>query len=133
MPHSDPPLQPATNKVSLATAKCIPVFIAAVVVYVSYAITGPLGISYLIKERGDVTIAVAVVAAWFVLLVPVAVTWVRLLGVVFGSSGFVPRSEEVGGDNLEEWWGRDVFICMSLVFIAPGGIHCAALQRSSEE
>ena len=117
MPHPDdpPPPLPATNKVSLATAKCIPVFIAAVVVYVSYAITGPLGITYLIKERDEVVIGIAVVAAWYVLLVPVAVTWVRLLGVVFGSSGFVPRGEEVGGDTLEEWWGRDAFVCTSLM------------------
>ena len=75
-------------------------------------------------------IGIAVVVAWFVLLVPVAVTWVRLLGVVFGGSGFVPRGEEVGSKHLEAWWGRDAFVCKSLLtHLIWWKIHRAALSR----
>ena len=128
MPHSSrPSTPPTTNKVSLATAKCIPVFIAAVVLYVSFTITGPLGISYLIIQKHELATGIAVVVVWFVLLVPVAVTWARLLGVVFGDAGFVPRGEEAeqqekgkreGSLGLEEWWGRDVFVCTSIILMS---------------
>ncbi|KAK5136732.1 hypothetical protein LTR08_002386 [Meristemomyces frigidus] len=119
-PPPPPPPPPETNKVSLATARCIPVFIAAVVVYVSYTITGPLSISYIIGEQHRLATGIAVTVAWFVLVVPVAVAWARLLSIVFGDSGFVPRGEDVGdggarereaGLGLEAWWGRDVFVC----------------------
>ena len=109
--------QSPRNKVSLGTAKAIPVLLALVVAYCSYVVVGPLSIDYLINNKSDrkprVAAGIAVPIVWFALLLPVAATWVRLLTIVFGDPGYV--SQGYGKDDSldvpDEFWMRDVFVC----------------------
>ena len=110
-------------KVSLATAKVVPVFLGLIIAYVSYSITGPLTIQFLFNPPDEVperiTIGIAIVIAYYVLLVPVAAAWIRLLVVVLRSPGYVPLGSERTGEEaepasgLESFWMRDVFACDS--------------------
>jgi len=104
------------NKVSLGTAKAIPVFLALIVAYCSYVVVGPLSINYLINntERTPrVAAGIAIPIVWFALLLPVVATWVRLLTVVFGDPGYVPQghSKEESSEVPPQFWMRDVFAC----------------------
>lgn len=90
--------QTPVNKASLATAKVVPVFLALVVAYCSYVVVGPLSIEYLLNGTDErphrIAAGVAIPIVWFSLLVPVAVTWLRLLVVVFGDPGYVPCGDD---------------------------------------
>ncbi|KAK5113027.1 hypothetical protein LTR85_011049 [Meristemomyces frigidus] len=107
--------QPPTNKVSLATAKVVPVFLVLVVAYCSYVVVGPLSIEYLLNnsERRRIAAGIAIPIVWFALLVPVAATWLRLLLVVFGDPGYLPCGDETEKDQQPppEFWMKDVFVC----------------------
>lgn len=39
----------ARNKVSLVTAKVVPIFLSLIIAYTSYVITGPLAVGYLLN------------------------------------------------------------------------------------
>ncbi|KAI5361839.1 Putative palmitoyltransferase, DHHC domain-containing protein [Septoria linicola] len=112
-----------TNRVSVGTARVIPVLLVLIVGYASYVIIGPLCINYLInppeeKPRRLVT-AIALIAVYFVLLIPVATSWLRLLLAVLLDPGYVPRGSDdqqyptiaQPQPGLEEFWTRDVFVC----------------------
>ena len=101
------------NKASLATAKVVPVFLTLCVAYASYVVVGPLSIEYLINDNERITAGIAIPIVWFFLLLPVAVTWVRLLSVTVGSPGYVPFGEDATSpdDPPGEFWMRDVFVC----------------------
>ncbi|KAK6392327.1 hypothetical protein LTR65_003783 [Meristemomyces frigidus] len=112
MASKDYSTQP-TNKVALATAKVVPVFLALIVVYCSYVVVGPLSIEYLLNnsEKRRIAAGIAIPIVWFVLLVPVAATWLRLLVVVFGDPGYVPCDGAL--QPPAEFWMKDVFVCTS--------------------
>lgn len=108
--------QSPRNKVSLGTAKAIPVFLALIVAYCSYVVIGPLSIDYLInnKERNRrVAAGIAIPIVWVILLLPVAATWVRLLTIVFRDPGYVPQGHDKDDHSEEaaDFWTRDVFVC----------------------
>ena len=84
------------NNASVATAKAIPIFLALIVGYSSYAITGPLAIQYLLPKR--VAVGLAIPVAYYFLLIPVAATWLRLLIVVWAEPGYVPRGVAQDGE-----------------------------------
>ena len=112
----------ARNRVSLATAKVVPVFLSLIVAYTSYVITGPLTISYLLNPPEDVperlSAGIAIAIAYYVLLLPVIATWMRLLLVVWRDPGYTelgaPRkgTETAPAPGLEEFWVKfDAFVC----------------------
>ena len=111
----------AHNKVTVATARAIPVFLALIIAYVSYAITGPLVIEFLLNPPRDVPRRVdaglVIVIVYFNLLIPVGATYLRLLVVVFSHPGFAPpgiHRENVDTEpapGLEEFWEKEVFAC----------------------
>lgn len=112
----------ARNRVSLATAKVVPVFLSLIVAYASYVITGPLVINYLLNPPHDVpqrlSAGIAIAIAYYVLLLPVIATWLRLLLVVWREPGYIevgdPRkgTETTPAPGLEEFWSKfDVFVC----------------------
>ncbi|KAF2768303.1 hypothetical protein EJ03DRAFT_248482, partial [Teratosphaeria nubilosa] len=104
---------------SLQTARAIPGFLVLVVCYVSYVVVGPLAIDYLfnppkgVQKRVPAGIAITIV--WFILLIPVAFTYLRLLTVVLRNPGYVPLGKETENDEqphpAPEFWTRDVFVC----------------------
>ena len=113
---ADSPHNGRSSKVSMATAKGVPVFLILIVAYVSYILVGPLAISYLINNpdhsRQNIAAGIAFPIVWFFLLIPVAVTYIRLLLVVNFDAGYVP----LGHDGLEKepppaFWMREVFVC----------------------
>ena len=111
----------AQNKVSLATAKVVPVFITLIFGYGSYAITGPLCIQFLlnpppgIPRRTSAGLAIPIV--FYLLLILVGATWLRLLIVVWQDPGYIPLgsprqdNENEPAPGLEEFWTRDAFVC----------------------
>ncbi|EME84688.1 uncharacterized protein MYCFIDRAFT_152906 [Pseudocercospora fijiensis CIRAD86] len=121
-------MPPSRNRVSVATARFIPVFLVAIVVYASYTVVGPLSIDYLINDPNDadidrkqrLTAGLAIPIVYFVLLIPVAIAWLRLLVTVLRDPGYVPLGAEEKIERpsilqpqpgLEAFWMRDVFVC----------------------
>ncbi|KXS99476.1 hypothetical protein AC578_3762 [Pseudocercospora eumusae] len=121
-------MPPSRNRVSVATARFIPVFLVAIVVYASYTVVGPLSIEYLINEPDNagiewkqrLTAGLTIPIVYVMLLIPVAISWLRLLVTVLRDPGYVP----LGADDkierpsilqpqpgLEAFWMRDVFVC----------------------
>jgi palmitoyltransferase len=111
------------NKVSIATARVVPVFVALIIAYASYVITGPLAIQYLLNPpRGlprRVVVGLAIPIAYLALLIPVAVTWLRLFLVVWRDPGYTALGPKEGysihgpAPGLESFWQRDAFVCDS--------------------
>lgn len=103
------------NRVSLATAKVVPAFLTLIVAYASYVVVGPLSIGYLLnndQREPRIAAGIAIPIGWFVLLIPVVTTWIRLLLVVSTSPGYIPYGEEESpGPPPPEFWMRDVFVC----------------------
>ncbi|KAK3676979.1 Palmitoyltransferase pfa5 [Recurvomyces mirabilis] len=114
---ADRPIQVTQqNKVSLATAKVVPVILVLIVAYCSYVVVGPLSINYLINAPDDlkprVAAGIAIPIVWFALLIPVAATYLRLLLVVFLAPGYTDiGNEKLRDDPSPEFWMRDVFVC----------------------
>lgn len=111
-------------KVSLATARVIPVLLVLVASYGSYVVVGPLSINYLLNppdgQEADTVTGLAIPIAYFILLLPVAASWLRLTLVVLNDPGYIPQGPdrappgESGTNNppgLEYFWQRDAFIC----------------------
>lgn len=109
------------NKVSIATARVVPVILALIVAYVSYVIVGPLCINYLINSPKDIppriNAGIALPIVWFIILIPTAVTWFRLCWVVFLDPGYIPQTnyewleDTPAPPGLEDFYKRDVFVC----------------------
>lgn len=112
---------PERRKGNVVVARIIPIFIFLVAAYVGYTITAPLAIHYLLNppegHERRVTAGLAIPIAFLGLLIPVAVTWLRLLLVVWYSPGYVPLGPRRRGQEaepapgLEEIYHRDVFAC----------------------
>ncbi|KAL4896092.1 DHHC palmitoyltransferase-domain-containing protein [Aspergillus ambiguus] len=85
------------RRVNIAIARVIPPILLAIVVYACYAITKPLCIDYLLRplpkypHHPRVGAGVAILVVYYVILIPVLVTYVRLLYNVVWNPGFLPR------------------------------------------
>ncbi|KAE8386329.1 zf-DHHC-domain-containing protein [Aspergillus alliaceus] len=85
------------RRVSIAVARIIPLVLLCTVIYASYAITKPLCIDYLIHplpkyDRSPrIGTGAAIVTVYYVFLIPVIVTYLRLLYNVIWNPGFLPR------------------------------------------
>ncbi|GIZ45717.1 hypothetical protein CKM354_000887200 [Cercospora kikuchii] len=111
------------NRVSLWTARVIPVLLVLIVGYASYVIVGRLCINYLFNPPDNkprrLTSGIVMLAVYFVLLIPVATSWLRLLLAVAISPGYVPQGRDdqqrptivEPQPGLEAFWMRDVFVC----------------------
>ena len=114
-------LPSARNRVSLGVARVVPIFLVLITAYVSYAITGPLAVEFLLNPPHGVakriTIGLTLPIIYYLLLIPVAATWLRLLLVVWREPGYVPlglprqESDTAPAPGLEGFYGRDVFVC----------------------
>lgn len=116
------PRSNASVKASIWTARFIPAFLVAIVIYASWAVVDPLSINYLINPPRDdiprrISAGIAIPIVYFVLLIPVATTWLRLLLVVLRDPGYIPRGPEEErrlsepAPGIEDFWTRDVFVC----------------------
>ncbi|GAB1729012.1 hypothetical protein NU195Hw_g3322t1 [Hortaea werneckii] len=104
------------NKVSLASAKAVPIFLSLLVVYASYVVVGPFSIDYLINnedpEKRNISAGIALPIVWFVLLIPVATSYARLLYVVSKDPGYIPFGDDEAAEAPPpDFWMRDVFVC----------------------
>ncbi|GIJ85796.1 palmitoyltransferase pfa5 [Aspergillus pseudoviridinutans] len=87
----------ADKRVNLAVARIIPPILIGVFGYASYAITKPLCVDYLIHpahhydRRPRTGAGAAILAVYYVLLIPVLVTYLRLLYTVVLDPGYLPR------------------------------------------
>ncbi|KAJ5573954.1 uncharacterized protein N7459_008381 [Penicillium hispanicum] len=90
----------AQKRVNLAVSRIIPPVLLGVVTYASYAVTKPLCIDYLIHplpsyHRGPrVGAGAAILAVYYVLLLPMVVSYCRLLYYVLWSPGYLPLGAE---------------------------------------
>ncbi|KAK5170292.1 Palmitoyltransferase pfa5 [Saxophila tyrrhenica] len=111
----------ARNAVSVWTARVVPVFLALIVAYASYVITGPLAIQFLLNPPEGLpkrtALGLALPIAYLFLLIPVAATWVRLLVVVWREPGYIPLgaprdpAAQEPAPGLEDFWLLDAFAC----------------------
>lgn len=97
-------------------AKTVPVFLVLIVAYASYVVVGPLSVDYLLNPPENVppriAAGIAIPIVWVFLLCPVAISWLRLLFVVFRDPGYLPLGEEKNRhEPPQEIWMRDVFVC----------------------
>ncbi|OXN01947.1 hypothetical protein CDV57_07560 [Aspergillus fumigatus] len=87
----------ADKRVNLAVSRIIPPILIGVFGYASYAITKPLCVDYLIHpahhydRRSRSGAGAAILAIYYVLLIPVLATYLRLLYNVVLSPGYLPR------------------------------------------
>ncbi|PLN74965.1 zf-DHHC-domain-containing protein [Aspergillus taichungensis] len=86
------------RRMNLAVARIIPPILLGIVIYAAYAITKPLCIDYLINplpkyhHRRRAGAGAAIIAVFYVLLIPVLGTYLRLLYNVMWTPGFLPRA-----------------------------------------
>ncbi|EME45860.1 hypothetical protein DOTSEDRAFT_71528 [Dothistroma septosporum NZE10] len=115
------------NRGSIYVARFIPALLVLIVGYVSWVIVGPLSIDYLINPPKDsdgnlvrprrVAVGLAIIIVYFVLLLPVAATWLRLLVTVLKDPGYIPQGPEQERrasephPSINDFWQRDVFVC----------------------
>ncbi|KAJ5104939.1 hypothetical protein NUU61_002286 [Penicillium alfredii] len=91
---------PAQKRVNVAVSRVIPPVLLGAVVYASYAVTKPLCIDYLIHplpsyDRAPrVGAGAAILAVYYVLLIPMVVTYLRLLYYVAWEPGYLPLGAE---------------------------------------
>lgn len=111
-----------TNRVSLATARSMPVILGLIIIYVCYVVIHPLTINYFLNPPRDdiakrMALGIAIPVVHFVLLIPVIVCYGRLLQVVLLDPGYVELGIEprLGVNEpqpgLEEFYNRDAFVC----------------------
>lgn len=96
----------AQKRVNLTVSRIIPPVLLGAVVYASYAVTKPLCIDYLIhplpsyNRASRVGAGAAILAVYYVLLIPMVATYIRLLYNVLGSPGYLPfGAERVKADS----------------------------------
>lgn len=112
------------NRVSVATARFIPVLLVLIVGYASWVVVGPLSINYLINPPRDdiprrIPAGLAIPIVYFILLIPVSAAWLRLLITVLRDPGYIPQGADdmqrpgVDGPQpgVEAFWTKDVFVC----------------------
>jgi palmitoyltransferase len=116
--------EPRNSKAGLITARVIPAFLVLIAIYCSYVIIGPLSINYLLNPPDDVPLrdvaGIAIPIFYFLLLIPVAASWLRLTLVVLTDPGYIPQGpkrpkpgvpETQPPPGLEAFWMRDAFVC----------------------
>jgi palmitoyltransferase len=124
MKSSNTNKRPRDPRAALITARVIPVFLVLVAVYCSYVMIGPLSINYLLNPpEGEPLRDVAGIAIpifYFLLLFPVAASWLRLTLVVLTEPGYIPQGpkrpkpgvpDTQPPPGLEAFWMRDAFVC----------------------
>ncbi|KAJ5099427.1 hypothetical protein N7532_006428 [Penicillium argentinense] len=90
----------AQKRVNLAVSRIIPPVLLGAVIYASYAFTKPLCIDYLIhplpfyNRKPRVGAGAAILAIYYVLLIPLISTYIRLLYNVLENPGFLPLGAE---------------------------------------
>ncbi|KAK4623606.1 Palmitoyltransferase pfa5 [Fulvia fulva] len=115
------------NRAPIWVSRFIPALLVLIVGYASWVVVGPLGINYLINPPKDqygtllhpqrVEAGLAISIVYFALLIPVAVTWLRLLLIVTRDPGYIPQGPEQERHSsepqpgIEDFWRRDVFVC----------------------
>ncbi|KAL4911696.1 DHHC palmitoyltransferase-domain-containing protein [Aspergillus aurantiobrunneus] len=86
------------RRINLAVARVIPVVLFGIIIYACYAITKPLCIDYLIDPLPEyarpsrIGAGAAIIAIFYVLLLLVIITYLRLLYNVVWNPDFLPRS-----------------------------------------
>ncbi|KAJ5381660.1 Palmitoyltransferase pfa5 [Penicillium cataractarum] len=90
----------AQKRVNLVVSRIIPPVLLGAIIYASYAITKTLCIDYLIHplpsyhQSPRVGAGAVIVALYYLLLIPVVSTYIRLLYNVFVSPGYLPLGAE---------------------------------------
>ncbi|KAJ5794928.1 hypothetical protein N7457_001527 [Penicillium paradoxum] len=95
----------AQKRVNVVISRLIPPVLLGAVVYASYAITKPLCLDYLIHplpsyDRGSrVGAGAAILAIYYVLLVPMVISYIHLYYYVLWNPGYLPFGEEKLADD----------------------------------
>ncbi|KAJ5360488.1 Zinc finger DHHC-type palmitoyltransferase [Penicillium concentricum] len=96
---------PAQKRVNVVVSRLIPPVLLGAVVYASYAVTKPLCIDYLIHplpshNRGPrVGAGAAILAIYYVLLIPMVVSYIHLYYHVLWNPGYLPLGEQKLADD----------------------------------
>ncbi|CAI7603974.1 unnamed protein product [Penicillium glandicola] len=96
---------PAQKRVNVVVSRLIPPVLLGAVVYASYAVTKPLCIDYLIYplpsyNRGPrVGAGAAIIAIYYVLLIPMVVSYLHLYYHVLWNPGYLPPGEQKLADD----------------------------------
>ncbi|PWY96465.1 zf-DHHC-domain-containing protein [Aspergillus sclerotioniger CBS 115572] len=86
------------KRINVAVARAIPPFLLCVSVYASYIVTKPLCIDYLIRplpkyhRSSRVGAGAAILAIFYILIIVVITTYLRLLYNVVRNPGYLPRA-----------------------------------------
>ncbi|KAJ5672543.1 hypothetical protein N7507_001670 [Penicillium longicatenatum] len=111
----------AQKRVNLAVSKIVPPVLVGFMVYASYAVTKPLCIDYLIhplpsyNRSSRVGAGAAILVIYYLLLIPMFGTYIRLLYTVVRNPGYLPLGpERLQADAAEQdskpsnkrpgWW-----------------------------
>ncbi|KAI2637658.1 zf-DHHC-domain-containing protein [Hypomontagnella submonticulosa] len=84
------PVIESTRAVTRWTTRTIPVILVAAVSYATYAVVGRVCLSYLIGKRGEVGSAIAILVLYFILLLLMVATYLRVVLIVLLDPGVVP-------------------------------------------
>ncbi|GBF66145.1 palmitoyltransferase [Trichophyton mentagrophytes] len=93
---------------SRAVARIIPAFLGGLIVYNCYSITKVLCIDYLIKpaavtgSRPRISIAIGLLVTFYVLIIFLATTYLRLLITVIFFPGYLPRGPQWSGSSKQK-------------------------------
>ncbi|KGO68850.1 hypothetical protein PITC_077910 [Penicillium italicum] len=96
---------PAQKRVNVVVSRLIPPVLLGAVIYASYAVTKPLCIDYLIHplpsyDRGPrVGAGAAIIAIYYVLLIPMVVSYMCLYYQVLWNPGHLPLGEQKVADE----------------------------------
>ncbi|KAJ5685503.1 hypothetical protein N7536_008122 [Penicillium majusculum] len=99
---------PAQKRANVVVSRLIPPVLLGAVVYASYAVTKPLCIDYLIHplpshNRGPrVGAGAAIIAIYYVLLIPMVVSYLHLYYQVLWNPGYLPLGEQKVADDENE-------------------------------
>ncbi|OJJ48355.1 hypothetical protein ASPZODRAFT_130357 [Penicilliopsis zonata CBS 506.65] len=97
----------AEKRVNLAVARIIPPVLFGVIIYASYDLTKQLCIDYLIhpstkySRHARVGIGAAILVIYYILLIPMVVSYLRLLQKVLWSPDYLPRGEKPARDQKD--------------------------------
>ncbi|CAG7997005.1 unnamed protein product [Penicillium nalgiovense] len=96
---------PAQKRANVVVSRLIPPVLLGVVIYASYAVTKPLCIDYLIHplpsyDRSPrVSAGAAIIAIYYVLLIPMVVSYLQLYYQVMCNPGYLPLGEQKVADD----------------------------------
>ncbi|KAJ5958472.1 uncharacterized protein N7479_005622 [Penicillium vulpinum] len=96
---------PAQKRVNVIVSRLIPPVLLGAVIYASYAVTKPLCIDYLIHPLPSynrdprVGAGAAIIAVYYVLLIPMVVSYLHLYYIVLWNPGYLPLGEQKVADD----------------------------------